>query len=299
MAERRKVNPLLMIAIWALALVLVTIIIVLALGYRYTTDNGIKFIGKVMDGQPWSGTLKYPNGVTATLDKTNRTITFENGDVYVGDIDILCRDGKGTMTYVNGDKYEGEWRNDKLHGEGTFYYANNDIYSGKYENDKRHGQGVFSWSNGDVYEGSFANDLMDGYGKYSWANGNVYEGYYTKDARNGEGTIIIKTGESMERYEGGWLNDKKHGNGVIEYSNGDRYSGKFVNGLPDTRVLNEQGEFVKMEDGRYQHGAASIYTYATGKQFTGYFEAGKQVTVDDGGDIQPPTQFQPETSTEG
>lgn len=294
--QKRRIHPVLMVIIWALALVLVTVIIVLALGYRYTSDNGIRFIGKVKDGQPWSGSLKLPSGMTATLDKANNKIIYENGDVYVGDIDVLCRDGKGVMTYKNGDKYEGEWRNDKVDGDGTFYYANNDIYSGEFVGGVRHGQGVMHWSNNDVYEGSFANNTMDGYGKYTWANGNTYEGYYQKDARHGEGTLVIKTGESMSRYEGNWANDKKSGNGVQEYDNGDRYSGKFIAGLPDTRVTDENGNFVLMEDGRYQHGSEAIYTYATGRQFTGYFEAGKQITVDNGDTALPPSA--PETSTD-
>ncbi|MBQ3081449.1 MAG: hypothetical protein IJC49_03250 [Clostridia bacterium] len=295
--QRRRIHPVLMVIIWALALVLITVIIVLALGYRYTSDNGIRFVGKVQDGQPWSGSLSYPSGITATLDKANNTITYENGDVYVGEIDVLCRDGKGTMTYANGDKYEGQWRNDKVDGEGTFYYANNDIYAGEFVAGVRHGQGVMHWANGDVYEGSFANNTMDGYGKYTWAGGNTYEGYYQKDARHGEGILVIRSGESMSRYEGEWINDKKQGNGVQEYDNGDRYSGKFIAGLPDTRVTDENGNFVLMEDGRYEHGSEAIYTYASGRQFTGYFEAGKQITVDNGETPADPPA--PETSTEG
>ena len=294
MAYRRRIHPVLMVIIWALALVLVTVIVVLALGYRYTTDNGIKFIGEVENGQPWSGKLSYPNGMTAVLDKANDTITYENGDVYVGDIDVLCRDGEGVMTYANGDKYDGNWQNDKVDGNGTFYYANNDIYSGEFKEGKRHGQGTMHWANNDVYHGAYVDNMMDGYGKYTWANGSTYEGYYSKDARNGEGVLIINNGESMERYDGEWKNDKKSGSGVQEYSNGDRYSGKFINGLPDTRVTDENGNFVVLEDGKYQHGSEAIYTYATGRQFTGYFEAGKQITVDNGVDTPPI----PETSTD-
>jgi len=280
LAQKRRINPILMVVIWALVLVLITVIIVLCLGYRYTSDAGIRFIGKVKNGQPWSGSLKYPNGVTATLDKGARTITFENGDVYVGDIDILCRDGKGVMTYANGDKYDGEWRADKIEGDGTFTFANNDIYTGKFENGLRHGQGVFSWASGDIYDGTFVDNLMDGYGVYTWASGDSYVGSYQKDARHGEGTLIIKKGDKTERYTGTWVNDKKHGSGELEYDNGDRYSGPFINGLPDTRKLDENGNFVVMEDGRYQHDVEAIYTYAAGNYYTGYFEAGKIFVLD-------------------
>ncbi len=278
--KKNRIHPVLMVTIWSLALVLITIIVVLALGYRYTSDSGIKFVGKVKNGQPWSGWMKYPGGITATLDKEHRTIKFENGDVYVGDIDILCRDGKGVMTWAKGDKYEGEFRRDAIHGKGTFYYSNEDIYDGDFENGSRHGQGTMHWANNDVYEGGFVNNAMEGYGKYTWANGNTYEGNYFKDARHGEGVLIMPNGEKTEKYDGEWVNDKKWGKGVIEYANGDRYSGAFINGLPDTRVTDENGSFMLMEDGRYRHGAAAIYIYADGKEYMGYFEAGKIVVVE-------------------
>lgn len=296
--QKRRIHPVLMVIIWALALVLVTVIVFLMLGYRYTSDYGIKFFGRFKDGQPWTGKLSYPSGITATLDKANNKITFSNGDVYEGGIDVLCRDGDGVMTFANGDKYEGEWEDDEIDGDGTFYYANGDLYSGEFEKGVRHGQGVMHWSNNDVYEGSFANNTMDGYGKYTWANGSVYEGKYQKDARHGEGTLVIKDGESMSRYEGEWINDKKSGNGVQEYGNGDRYSGKFFAGLPDTRVVDENGSFVLMEDGRYQHGSQAIYTYATGRQFTGYFEEGKQITVDNGESSVPTPEISTDQSTD-
>ena len=90
MYERRKkgINPLVLIFIIALVAVCVTLVVLLALGYRYkSTDKGYTFFGKVQSGQPVTGTIKVPGGVTAELDYMNRTITYSNGDVYTGDIE--------------------------------------------------------------------------------------------------------------------------------------------------------------------------------------------------------------------
>ena len=43
-------------------------------------------------------------------------------------------DGQGTMTYGNGDKYVGEWINDKKHGQGTYTYSNGQIVRGIFAN---------------------------------------------------------------------------------------------------------------------------------------------------------------------
>ena len=54
------------------------------------------------------------------------TMTYSNGDLYVGELDGLQRQGQGKMTYKTGDVYEGGFQNDKFHGEGTFTYAGGD-----------------------------------------------------------------------------------------------------------------------------------------------------------------------------
>lgn len=98
-ARRKKgINPLVLIFIIALVAVCVTLVVLLALGYRYkSTDKGYTFFGKVQSGQPVTGTIKLPGGVTAELDYMNRTITYSNGDVYTGDIKDIYRHGTGKM----------------------------------------------------------------------------------------------------------------------------------------------------------------------------------------------------------
>ena len=44
--------------------------------------------------------------------------------------------GQGTITWDNGDKYVGAWKDDKKHGQGTITYANGKKERGYYVNDE-------------------------------------------------------------------------------------------------------------------------------------------------------------------
>ena len=123
----RRRNPLKVAIVLAIVLVLVTVAVVLLVGYRYTSDEGVKFMGKSENGQPMSGTINYPDGSSATLDYLNRTIRYDNGDVYVGEIKGIERNGTGRMSFAaTGDVYEGSFLNDKMTGTCVMYYANGD-----------------------------------------------------------------------------------------------------------------------------------------------------------------------------
>jgi hypothetical protein len=49
--------------------------------------------------------------------------------------------GQGTLTYANGDHYVGEWKDDLKHGQGTLTYANGDQEEGIW------GEGEFLYEN--------------------------------------------------------------------------------------------------------------------------------------------------------
>ena len=106
------------------------------------------------------------------------TSTFGDGKCVEGD----CENGKGTMTWTDGDKYVGEYKDGKTHGQGTYTWANGNKYVGEFKDDKRHGQGTYTWANGDKYVGEYKDDKRLGQGTYTWANGDKYVGEF-KDNR--------------------------------------------------------------------------------------------------------------------
>lgn len=280
---KRKLNPVYAVIICSLALVLLTIVALLLMGWRITSDNGIKFIGKVVDGQPMQGSLNYPGDNDGKLDKVNNTITYDNGDVYVGDIDYLCRHGEGVMTFANGDRYEGEWVNDTITGKGTYYYSNGDVYTGDFKNGVAHGNGksvvkATETRDGMTYEGEYKNGQCHGQGTCIWEAGSIYTGAYEEGARHGYGELQLSSGES---YKGYFVNDKKEGaDGELHYQNGDQYFGPFINDKPDTRAVDKDGNFVIMENGKCSHSVRGMYFYVDGRTYTGYFEEGMIVTAE-------------------
>ena len=168
---------------------------------------------------------------SAINDKTGtlvyNTVTYYNGDKYVGYFLNNKRHGQGTCYWTNGDRYEGEWKDDKRHGQGTYYWTYGDRYEGEWKDDKRHGQGIYYWNDGDKYVGFYVNDEIHGQGTYYWANGNRYEGTYVNKKRHGYGTFYWANGD---RYEGEWKDGKQNGQGIYDYNNGDRYEGEWKDG---------------------------------------------------------------------
>ncbi len=65
-----------------------------------------------------------------------------------------------TLTYANGDVYVGETVNGKRQGEGVYTYKDGKRYTGAWQDDKRHGQGTLTFPNGDKYVGEFAEGLL-------------------------------------------------------------------------------------------------------------------------------------------
>ena len=62
---------------------------------------------------------------------------FPNGDVFEGEFDLgdTNVNGTGTMTYANGDVYVGDWMDWEREGYGIITYANGDIYNGYWRDD--------------------------------------------------------------------------------------------------------------------------------------------------------------------
>ena len=63
----------------------------------------------------------------------------------------------GTLTYANGDTYVGGWQNDKWHGQGTFTFPSGEKHVGKWKNQLPNGQGVHTYTDGRNEEGIFEN----------------------------------------------------------------------------------------------------------------------------------------------
>ena len=50
--------------------------------------------------------------------------------------------GRGSLTFANGDEYVGEFRNGKQNGQGAYTSAKGEKYVGEFKDGKRNGQGA-------------------------------------------------------------------------------------------------------------------------------------------------------------
>ena len=143
-------------AVVAAIAVLVVILGLMLSGLRYskaTSNDGTtaKFFGWVDDaGNIDKGTLYFSgNGSgTAKINAKKSSISYSNGDVYVGEMANGFPNGQGKMTYSNGDIYEGSYVNGIIEGKGKFSYAGGDVYEGDFKDGGSTGTGIYTEADG-------------------------------------------------------------------------------------------------------------------------------------------------------
>jgi hypothetical protein len=181
--------------------------------------------------------------------KAPKTITFENGDVYKGDVNAEgLPHGNGHMDYkLNGywGEYDGAWVDGKRCGKGHYHsmskggrrYVHD--YKGEWFDDKQHGQGT---SKDSSEQGLHCSTVTE-----------TYTGGFNEGKRHGHGVLVkdhfdgsFTDGE--DRIEGEWEDGKLIGTAVWDYANGDHFEGPLTG-----------------------HGK---YTYANGLSFEGEWENG-------------------------
>ena len=140
-----------------------------------------------------------------------------------------CKEGEGTMTYSDGDKYVGMWKDDCKEGEGTYTWKNGNKYVGMWKDDCREGEGTQTNPDGAKYIGMWKDDCRKGEGTQTYSNGAKYVGIWKNGKYHGEGTYTYPDGA---KYVGMWKNDKKEGEGMMTDSDG-KYFGMWKNNLYD------------------------------------------------------------------
>jgi hypothetical protein len=120
--------------------------------------------------------------------QTQKTLTFANGDTYVGSMLGGKRHGPGTYTWPSGGLYVGEWDSGKKNGQGTMTWPDGNTYVGEWDSGKTNGQGLFTWKDGGKYVGEFKDGHRHGQGTRTWASGRTFKGTYKNGAFwNGRG----------------------------------------------------------------------------------------------------------------
>ena len=75
---------------------------------------------------------------------------IKDGDKYKLSADYIQTYRFESLTYQNGDKYVGETVNGKRDGVGIYYYSNGNYYYGRYKDNKRMGFGAMFYTNNTI-----------------------------------------------------------------------------------------------------------------------------------------------------
>lgn len=166
--------------------------------------------------------------VTVALVKANdngTTLSYANGDKYVGGVAAGVRNGQGTLTTQSGEVFSGTWVNDVL-TYGTWITVNKDTFTGTFENGFAHGQGSFTFANGNVYVGNFSKGQINGKGTMTYASGSVVEGNWVDGQING---MVVFQYANGDLYKGEMQKSRKNGKGVLVTVKGQTIEGTWEN----------------------------------------------------------------------
>jgi hypothetical protein len=154
--------------------------------YQYETSSGIKwkifgnekvqpkYEGEIKNGEmDGLGVLIYPYGGKSVVgewkDGKEWNTKHRNKDGKLIWNFEMEKNGLVTITYPDGDKYVGEFKDGGKNGQGTFTWSDGKKYVGEYKEDLMNGQGTISWSNMEKFVGE-------------WKDGKQWNGtYYDKE----------------------------------------------------------------------------------------------------------------------
>lgn len=265
---------------------------------KYFDDDGTVYNG-VFSARVFTKMIRSvskENVISSENEKNIFTVSYANGDKYVGLLNGGLKNGKGELTLKSGEKISGIFENDKNPGavKSTEPNAQNsnaqnanakmstqnaslqkqnkgaNKINGKLAQNTNENYAVSMKFGENVYTGEIKNDLPNGYGEAVFANQDRYKGEWLDGKLNGKGTYIFSDGK---KYIGEFVNNKKQGYGVFTWVNGDKYEGNFANDL-----INGKGTYT-FSDGRVYVGelvnekrqGQGTFTWPNGNKYVGEF----------------------------
>lgn len=118
---------------------------------RYVRADGVQVFGIFREGRLIQGITLLSNTASvgdathyASYNLTTGQLdyVFEGSHRKLFDTRALRNNKFMSLTYVNGDQYVGETVGNKRHGLGLYFYANGDIWFGVYQDNARKGYGA-------------------------------------------------------------------------------------------------------------------------------------------------------------
>ena len=234
----------------------------------------------------YTATSKYTGQFQNAVRHGKGKMVYSDGSVYEGLFNFGKKQGEGgTITYINGDRYVGRWASDYPNGKGKYYFNTSERFEGDFVNGEFDGQGTMHYNDGAYYTGSWKKSKKHGIGTLvstdgsqksgTWSQGKIVDKpagapnhTQTSTASNTKppasnppgakptsttkpnpskpdvaglrncGTSYCRSGQGYYDYPDGsrWTGEFKDGypkgRGVCYYANGDRYEGEWANNAP-------------------------------------------------------------------
>ena len=161
----------------------------------------------------------------------------------------------GSLTFFNGQKYIGEYRDGQANGQGTYTFPDGAKYVGEFIDNKRNGRGAFYASIGSIFQQGIWADgklirsepvqqatIRDNSAKSNLPachsrGSNEIGTLYLSNWTNCFGTSISALGE---KYVGEWRDGKFNGRGTFYYANGSFEEGIWSDGKLISSELVQQ-----------------------------------------------------------
>lgn len=177
----------------------------------------------------------------------DKTVTLDDGSVYVGQVTDGVPNGYGTLTDAIGSEWKGNFVDGKLQGYGTYYGYDLVEYEGMFKDGLFDGLGHRIDSNGNDWKGAFVAGKAEGFGRIEWSTGCYYEGGWHNGNMHGIGWMTWPVGDA---YFGEWTNGNPEGFGCKlfydaavasckkgDYTTYNKYVGEMVNGFPEGKGI--------------------------------------------------------------
>lgn len=191
-----------------------------ATGTDADVRSGVKEPDQTAVPETVKSSVSAPAGMASTLivDANGARWEWIEGDPN-------ARTGKVKITWNNGNVYSGEVQKGVISGNGEYTTTDNEHYVGQFANNTMNGVGTLSSLTG-TWTGTFKDGLLD-YGHFEASDKSlVYDGQFANFMFDGQGTAVFSDGA---RYEGEFKNGVKEGTGTYTYPDGATVSGEWRN----------------------------------------------------------------------
>ena len=160
-----------------------------------TYSNGDKYVGEFQLGQfHGQGTFTDSYGNVKEGRWSNNVFGIEKVETKNNEsTNVVANKEKSTITYSNGDKYVGEFKDGKRHGKGTYNSSEGWIYVGDWKDGKMHGQGTYTGEYGDEYVGEWQDGMRHGQGTHTYSTAIWSGEWFYDDFKKGEKKEISTT----------------------------------------------------------------------------------------------------------